>query len=108
MKNIQQFQKEVTKRINQIKNENTSILEAANQFYKTYKNDGMIYISTGHSHMLAEEGHRAFGGFAPICPILFSGLMLHEGSLLSGEIERTAGIATKVLQNYKCKKKKIL
>ena len=101
MKNIQQFQKEVTKRINQIsQNENTSILEAANQFYKTYKNDGMIYIfGTGHSHMLAEEGHFRAGGFAPICPILFSGLMLHEGSLLSGEIERSVGIATRVLQN---------
>ena len=110
MKNIQQFQKEVTKRINQIsQNENTSILEAANQFYKTYKNDGMIYIfGTGHSHMLAEEGHFRAGGFAPICPILFSGLMLHEGSLLSGEIERTVGIATKVLQNYKLKEKDTL
>ena len=31
--------------------------------------------------------------------------MLHEGSLLSGEIERTEGIATRVLQNYKLKKK---
>ena len=110
MKNIQQFQIEVTKRINQIsRNENTSILEAAKQFYKTYKNDGMIYIfGTGHSHMLAEEGHFRAGGFAPICPILFSGLMLHEGSLLSGEIERTVGIATKVLQNYKLKEKDTL
>ena len=62
-----------------------------------------IYFGTGHSHMLAEEGHFRAGGFAPICPILFSGLMLHEGSL-SGEIERTAGIATRVL-NYKLKKK---
>jgi len=110
MKNIQQFQIEVTKRINQIsQSENTSILEAANQFYKTYKNDGMIYIfGTGHSHMLAEEGHFRAGGFAPICPILFSGLMLHEGSLLSGEIERTEGIATRVLQNYKLKEKDTL
>ena len=92
-----------------IPNENTSILEAANQFYKTYKNDGMIYIfGTGHSHMLAEEGHFRAGGFAPICPILFSGLMLHEGSLLSGEIERTAGIATRVLQNCKLKEKDTL
>ena len=110
MKKIQQFQKEVTKRVNQIsQNENIYILEAANQFYKTYKNDGMIYIfGTGHSHMLAEEGHFRAGGFAPICPILFSGLMLHEGSLLSGEIERTVGITTKVLQNYKLKEKDTL
>ena len=110
MKNIQQFQIEVTKRINQIsRNENMFILEAANQFYKTYKNDGMIYIfGTGHSHMLAEEGHFRAGGFAPICPILFSGLMLHEGSLLSGEIERTVGITTKVLQNYKLNKLQLM
>ncbi|GIR79696.1 MAG: hypothetical protein CM15mP81_12060 [Alphaproteobacteria bacterium] len=67
----------------------TLILEAANQFYKTYKNDGMIYIFELVTSHACRGRHFRAGGFAPICPILFSGLMLHEGSLLSGEIERT-------------------
>ena len=58
--------------------------------------------------MLAEEGHFRAGGFAPVCPILFSGLMLHEGSILSSEIERTPGITTSVLKDYKIKSNDIL
>ena len=64
--------------------------------------DGMIYIfGTGHSHMLAEEGHFRAGGFAPICPILNSSLMLHEDTTFSSVLERTEGVATKLINNFK-------
>ena len=69
--------------------------------YKTYKNDGLIYLfGTGHSHMLAEDGHFRAGGFAPICPILSTNIMLHESATLSSKIERTEGIATQILNKY--------
>ena len=64
----------------------------------------MIYIfGTGHSHMLAEEGHFRAGGFAPICPILNSDLMLHKNTIVSSVLERRAGVASKLLKKYKIK-----
>ena len=61
----------------------------------------MLYIfGTGHSHMLAEEGHYRAGGLAPVCPILFSALMLHEGAVASTQLERTSGLAPVVLSRY--------
>jgi len=63
--------------------------------------DRMLYIfGTGHSHMLAEEGHYRAGGLAPICPILCSALMLHEGAVASTQLERTSGLAPVVLSRY--------
>ena len=63
--------------------------------------DKPIYLfGTGHSHMLAEEGHFRAGGLANFVPILQSALMLHENSILSGIIERQAGIASPLLKQY--------
>ena len=107
---IQKYENEVIKRIKLIsKHQKHQITLSAQKFYQSYKDDGMVYLfGTGHSHMLAEEGHFRAGGFAPVCPILFSGLMLHEGSILSSEIERTPGITTSVLKDYKIKSNDIL
>ena len=101
--NVKKFESIVIENIKKIvKSQQNRIIETAKQFYITYKNDGMIYIfGTGHSHMMAEEGHFRAGGFAPICPILFSGLMLHEGANLSSLVERTEGITESVLKQYK-------
>lgn len=61
----------------------------------------LLYIfGTGHSHMLAEEGHYRAGGLAPVCPILATSLMLHEGAVASTRLERTSGIAAAVLSRY--------
>ena len=90
-------------------NQSTKIIEIAKLFYTTYKNDGLIYLfGTGHSHMLAEDGHFRAGGFAPICPILSTNIMLHESATLSSKIERTEGIATEILNKYKITSKDIL
>ena len=89
--------------------ENKKIITVANEFFKTYKKNGMIYLfGTGHSHMIAEEGHFRAGGFAPICPILHSSLMLHENTNLSAVLERTDGIATNILEKYNINTKDIL
>jgi uncharacterized phosphosugar-binding protein len=63
---------------------------------------GLVFLfGTGHSHMLAEEGHYRAGGFAAVCPILCSSLMLHEGAIASTQLERTSGLGPVVLSRYR-------
>jgi uncharacterized phosphosugar-binding protein len=64
------------------------------------RDDRILLFGTGHSHMLAEEGHYRAGGLANVVPMLQSALMLHESSLLSGRLERTAGVARPVFERY--------
>ena len=110
MKKIIKFQKEINNNIEKIViNQKEIFMQLAKLFYQTYKNNGMIYIfGTGHSHMLAEEGHFRAGGFAPICPILNSSLMLHENTILSSSLERTEGVASELLKKYNIKSKDVL
>ena len=62
---------------------------------------GLIYLfGTGHSHMLAEEGHYRAGGLAPVCPILNSALMLHESAVASTVMERISGLSPAILKRY--------
>ena len=110
MKKIKQYQREINKNIEKIVlNQKNKFTQLSKLFYQTYKKNGMIYIfGTGHSHMLAEEGHFRAGGFAPVCPILNSSLMLHENTILSSTLERTEGIATELLKKYNVKSKDFL
>jgi len=63
--------------------------------------DRLIYLfGTGHSHMLAEEGHYRAGGIAAVVPVLATALMLHEGAVESTRREREMGLAAKVLAQY--------
>src|SRR5512136_1924654 len=62
--------------------------------------DRVLLFGTGHSHMLAEEGHYRAGGLANVVPMLQSALMLHESSILSGRLERTTGMARPVFERY--------
>lgn len=74
---------------------------AAGVLVDTIQRDGLIFIfGSGHSHMLAEEGHYRAGGLAPVVPILVEPLMLHAGSLRSTAIERTPGLAEGLLKTY--------
>lgn len=62
---------------------------------------GLVYLfGTGHSHMLAEEGHYRAGGLAAVCPILSPALMLHDGAIASTALERTAGVSAPLVQRY--------
>ena len=110
MQNIQKYKKEVFNLLEKISsNQKDKFFTVAQEFYKTYKKNGMIYIfGTGHSHMLAEEGHFRAGGFAPICPILNSSLMLHEDTTFSSVLERTEGVATNLIKKYNIESKDIL
>lgn len=63
--------------------------------------EGRLYLfGTGHSHMLAEEGHYRAGGLAAVVPVLSTSLMLHEGAVVSTQFERTSGIGALVLARY--------
>jgi uncharacterized phosphosugar-binding protein len=64
------------------------------------RDDRILLFGTGHSHMLPEEGHYRAGGLANVVPMLQPALMLHESSILSGRLERTAGIARTVFERY--------
>ena len=110
MQNIQKYKKEVFNLLEKISsNQKDKFFKVAQEFYKTYKKNGMIYIfGTGHSHMLAEEGHFRAGGFAAICPILNSSLMLHEDTIFSSVLERTEGVATNLIKKYNIESKDIL
>jgi len=60
---------------------------AAAACVETIRRDGLIYIfGTGHSHLMAEEGHFRAGGLACVVPILASSVMLHEGAVVSGAL----------------------
>ena len=109
-RNYLTFYHQVVDRLKRIVNtQNDKILEIAKLFFDTYKRDGMIYIfGTGHSHMMAEEGHFRAGGFAPICPILSSDLMLHESATLSSAIERTEKVSSTLLSKYNISSNDIL
>ena len=110
MQNIQKYKKEIFNLLEKIStNQKDKFFKVAQEFYKTYKKNGMIYIfGTGHSHMLAEEGHFRAGGFAPICPILNSSLMLHEDTIFSSVLERTEGVATNLIKKYNIESRDIL
>ena len=77
----------------------TQVVEAG---VEAIQNGGVIYLfGTGHSHLLAEEGHYRAGGLAAICPILSTTTMLHEGAVLGSTLERTSGIGPALLKKYR-------
>jgi uncharacterized phosphosugar-binding protein len=70
---------------------------------------GLVFLfGTGHSHMLAEEGHYRAGGLAAVCPVLSSSLMLHEGAVTSTKLERTSGLGPAVFSRYRPTQKDVL
>ena len=90
-------------------NQLEAIGRAAAAIVEAVEADGMIFLfGTGHSHILAEEGHHRAGGLAPVCPILHSSLMLHEGSALSSKMERMNGVGPAVLSSYRPTAKDVL
>jgi uncharacterized phosphosugar-binding protein len=63
--------------------------------------DGRIFVfGTGHSHLLAEEGHYRAGGLANVVPILSSALMVHESATVSVQLERLPGLARALCARY--------
>ena len=86
-----------------------AIDQAATAVVRTAKAGGTIYLfGTGHSHMLAEEGHYRAGGFAAVTPILATSLMVHESATASSRYERLPGLAPVILSRYQPGAKDVL
>ncbi|HWJ75667.1 MAG TPA: sugar isomerase domain-containing protein [Kaistia sp.] len=81
--------------------ESATLKAAAAAASEAVAGGGLIYIfGTGHSHMMAEEGHFRAGGLACVVPVLSSAVMLHEGAMASTQLERLTGLADIVLGRY--------
>jgi len=77
------------------------LLAVAQAMIDTVQQDKRIFtFGTGHSHMLAEESHFRAGGLANAVPMLYPALMLHDSARLSGELERTPGVARALFNRY--------
>jgi uncharacterized phosphosugar-binding protein len=84
-----------------VESQGAVIDRAAAAVVRAITGGGMVYLfGTGHSHMLAEEGHYRAGGLVPVCPILSTALMLHEGAVTSTALERTSGLGPALLNRY--------
>lgn len=78
------------------------LAQAAQAVVTAIEADGQVYLfGTGHSHLLAEEGHYRAGGLAVVCPILCPSLMLHESAVSSTQMERTSGLGPALLARYR-------
>ncbi len=84
-------------------NSQTEVMgDIAELMANTINNDKRIFIfGTGHSHMMMEETFYRAGGVPAAVPIFVSTLMLHESAGLSSRLERVAGLAAPILDQYK-------
>ncbi|MBS4219186.1 SIS domain-containing protein [Bacillus sp. FJAT-49711] len=63
--------------------------EAASKIAAAIEKGGIVQLfGCGHSHILTEEVFYRAGGLVPIKPIFHELLMLHEGAMLSSQLER--------------------
>lgn len=77
------------------------LLRIAARMAEAARYDVRIFLfGTGHSHLLAEEGHFRAGGLANVVPMLHSGVMLHESAQFSGRLERASGFARLIFDRY--------
>jgi|TARA_B100001059_G_scaffold110944_1_gene111126 uncharacterized phosphosugar-binding protein len=88
------------------KNQKNKISQTAKIIKKTYKAGGLLYLfGTGHSHMLTIEAFFRAGGFAGACPIIDKRIDFSHGARKATNLERTPGVAKKILSKYKFNKK---
>ena len=86
-----------------------TLTRVADLMADSVEHDRRIFIfGTGHSHMVAEEGHYRAGGLACVVPILFSSLMVHESAYMATKIERITGLASTLLERYKPEPQEII
>jgi len=84
-----------------IDTQSEALSAAADVMERALRSDGRILLfGSGHSHILAEEGHYRAGGIAAVVPILSTSLMLHESAIASTTYERLTGLAGPLLARY--------
>lgn len=78
-----------------------NIMRAAEMVGGAIARDGLVYVfGCGHSHILAEETFYRAGGLACVSPMFYEPLMLHESAEESSRLEKSEGLAEKVLAGY--------
>ena len=71
--------------------------------------DGLVYLfGCGHSHLVTEDVFYRAGGLAPVCPILDSALMLHDGAVKSSCLERMPGLARPLFDRFAVTERDVL
>lgn len=86
---------------NVIGTQSEKIEQAAKLVARSVGNDGIIYVfGCGHSHIIGEDLFYRAGGMAPVCAVLDSALMLHEGAVKSSYLERMTGLAKPLFDRY--------
>ncbi len=84
-----------------IESQRDRLITIAGLMADTIAGDRRIFVfGTGHSHLLAEEGHFRAGGLAAVVPIFSTALMLHESASHSATLEHTGGMARPLLHKY--------
>lgn len=77
------------------------IEQAARLVADCWSKNGMLYVfGCGHSHIIGEDLFYRAGGTAPVCAMLDSDLMLHEGAAKSSCYERMSGLAKPIFERY--------
>ncbi|MBR5226198.1 MAG: SIS domain-containing protein [Clostridia bacterium] len=99
---IAEYKKAIFDCIDQIEQEEESILKAAEIMADAIEKDQLIHIigTGGHSNMAAEEVFWRAGGLAPINALLDGGINLCNGARRSNIVERCEGYAETIFKTY--------
>jgi uncharacterized phosphosugar-binding protein len=101
-KQFQQYRDAIAQTLDEIVQEEKSIVKAGNIMAEAIRNDKVIHVlgPGGHSNMAAEEVLWRAGGLACMNSILDAGTNLIHGGRRSLLIERTPGYAVSVMDAY--------
>ena len=106
----QEYYEQVTQVLRRVMETQSDKIEtAAKLVANSVAKDGIIYIfGCGHSHIVGEDLFYRAGGMAPVCAMLDSELMLHEGAVKSSKLERLTGLAQPIFERYNMTQKDVL
>ena len=82
--------------------ESENIAKASRMVADVIRRDGLIFVfGCGHSHLPGLDAFYRAGGLANVSPMLDADLMLSDGAVKSGRMEKTSGIAAEIFRRYK-------
>lgn len=105
-----EYQEKITKLIDSaIEQNKETIDQLIIKFAENIENDKIIHtFGTGHSHMLGIELFARAGGLGNVNALLDPDTLTAFGSIRSGAIERTCGLADVIYDNYNINKGDIM
>lgn len=92
-----------------LEKEKENMKKAAGEVASAIEKGGIIQLfGCGHSHILTEEVFYRAGGLVPIKPIFHEPLMLHEGAMLSSQLERKNNYASIFMEDQDIRKNDLM